>query len=66
MKKNFTIAIKKFQAYEKTKAGEKTGTGIENAEVTIQNSAFIYDLQGRRVENPGKGIYIRGNKKVVL
>ena len=52
--------------YQIVEAGEKTGTGIENAEITIQDSEFIYDLQGRRVENPGKGIYIKNSKKVVI
>ena len=27
---------------------------------------LVYDLQGRRVENPDKGIYIKNRKKVVL
>jgi hypothetical protein len=52
--------------YQIVEAGEKNETGIENAEVSMLNSAFIYDLQGRRVENPGKGIYIKDNKKVVI
>ena len=52
--------------YQIVEAGEKNETGIENAEITMLNSAFIYDLQGRRVENPGKGIYIKNNKKVVI
>lgn len=29
-------------------------------------SLFIYDLQGRRVENPTKGVYITNGKKVVI
>ena len=41
-------------------------TGIENAEVTIQDSESIYDLMGRRVEHPAKGIYIKGRKKMVV
>ena len=42
-------------------------TGIEDVEFRIQNSEFtIYDLQGRRVENPTKGIYIVNGKKVVI
>ena len=41
-------------------------TGIEHSEFTIQNSEFIYDLQGRRVLNPTKGIYIVGGKKIVI
>ena len=41
-------------------------TGIEEAEIINQNSAVIYDLQGRRVEKGTKGIYIVDGKKVVL
>jgi hypothetical protein len=41
-------------------------TGIDNSEFTIQNSEFIYDLMGRRVENPAKGVYIVNGKKVVI
>ena len=41
-------------------------TGIENSELKIQNSEFIYDLMGRRVENPAKGVYIVGGRKVVI
>ena len=41
-------------------------TGIEHSEFTIQNSEFIYDLQGRRVLNPTKGVYIVNGKKVVI
>ena len=43
-------------------------TGIE----TIENSkhstedGFYYDLQGRRVENPTRGVYIVNGKKVVI
>ena len=52
--------------YQIVEAGEKIETGIEDSEIILQNSAFFYDLQGRRVENPGKGIYIKDNKKVVI
>lgn len=41
-------------------------TGIN----TIEHSSFTinryYDLQGRSVENPGKGIYLKNGKKVVV
>ena len=41
-------------------------TGIENAEVTIQDSESIYDLMGRRVVKMVKGgMYIVGGKKVI-
>ena len=45
--------------------GEGT-TDIENSQFTIDNSQLIYDLYGRRVDNPVKGgIYIVGGRKVV-
>jgi len=45
--------------------GEGT-TGIQDSPLMIQDSPFIYDLLGRRVENPTKGIYIVNGKKVVI
>ena len=44
---------------------EQSESGVENI-VTTQPSEIIYDLQGRRVSNPTKGIYIQGGKKFVL
>lgn len=47
--------------------GDET-TGIKtigNASVTTGSSA-VYDLQGRRVENPTHGLYIVNGKKVVV
>ena len=41
-------------------------TGIENAEIKDEKSGMIYDLQGRRVTEPTKGMYIVGGKKVVI
>ena len=41
-------------------------TDIENSEFTTPNSEFVYDLYGRRVENPVKGgVYIVKGKKIV-
>ena len=45
---------------------EEPETGILNSEFNNQESNTIYDLQGRRVDNPTKGIYIKNNKKVVF
>ena len=46
--------------------GEGT-TDMENSQFTIDNSQLIYDLYGRRVDNPVKGgIYIVNGKKVVV
>lgn len=40
-------------------------TGIKNIE-TYLNDEAIYDLQGRRVVEPGKGVYIKKGKKIVI
>ena len=40
-------------------------TGIEQVEVLDQNAPY-YDLQGRPVANPTRGIYIRNGRKVVV
>ena len=40
-------------------------TNIGKSEISNQKSEIIYDLQGRRVSNPTKGLYIRDGKKVV-
>jgi len=43
-------------------------TEIDNAELENESSAFsaVYDLQGRRVVNPTKGVYIVNGKKVLF
>ncbi len=41
-------------------------TDIDEVEPQTTDATIIYDLSGRRVENPGKGIYIVNGKKVVL
>lgn len=41
------------------------GMGIENP-VTGTQGSVIYDLTGRRIEHPAKGIYIINGKKVVI
>lgn len=46
--------------------GSKVVTGIKNVNAVQNVSKDIYDLQGRRVEKPGHGIYIVGGKKVMF
>lgn len=41
-------------------------TNIEHSQLDAHGSLLIYDLLGRRVENPTRGIYIVDGKKVVL
>ena len=45
--------------------GEGT-TGIISTQFQNANQDVYYNLQGQRVENPGKGLYIRNGKKVVI
>lgn len=46
---------------------DKDGTsGIGTTVVNQGEKGVLYDLCGRRVHNPGKGIYIKDGKKVVL
>ncbi len=42
-----------------------TGINAVDADLNVNDEA-IFDLQGRRVTNPVKGIYIRGGKKIVI
>lgn len=41
-------------------------TAIEEITDNRVKSTDIYDLQGRKVENPSKGIYIINGKKVLV
>ena len=46
-------------------SGEETGiNAIDNGQLTMDNA--VYDLSGRRVSRPTKGLYIMNGKKVVL
>jgi hypothetical protein len=46
---------------------EETTAGIEEvATPKTNNEAVYYDLQGRRVEKPNRGIYIVNGKKVII
>ena len=38
---------------------------VESGKLKVESSE-IYDLQGRRVENPTKGVYIQNGRKVVI
>ena len=44
--------------------GHSTGISDINRE-TINNNRY-YDLQGRRVANPGKGVFVKDGKKVII
>ena len=76
VKANKTLTILPYRAYftapkdaanvrVRISRGDET-TAIDNAQLTIDNSQLIYDLQGRRVESMTKGIYIVNGKKVIF
>ena len=47
--------------------GEEETTAIDETELTFDNAeSVVYDMQGRRVVNPGKGMYIVNGKKVIF
>ena len=47
--------------------GDDDGTTeIETSTLNSQPSTEVYDLMGRRVLNPAKGVYIVGGKKVIF
>lgn len=41
-------------------------TGIDNVEADTDDETVTYDIQGRRVNNPSKGVYIVNGKKVLF
>ncbi len=45
--------------------GEET-TSLEALQKGCAADGKVYDLQGRMIENPGKGIYIKNNKKIII
>lgn len=48
--------------------GDDIETGIENifTDEVVNGDNAIYDLWGRKVNNPGKGIYIKNGKKILV
>ena len=45
---------------------EDSTTGISNVNVNENVNGSVFDLQGRKVSTPGKGLYIVNGKKVVI
>lgn len=44
----------------------ETPTGIREVYTIVPSNGAIYNLQGQRIQNPQKGIYIQNGKKVVI
>ena len=69
------ITVKPFRAYLTAAASARTltiefeeggTTGIEIVNHTPLNASQVYDLQGRGVTQPAKGLYIVGGRKVLV
>ncbi len=43
-----------------------TTDGVQSVAVVQQQTEQLYDLQGRRVSQPAKGLYIRNGKKMIV
>ena len=71
---SFAIAANKaYLAVPASVAGARNGfafgddaTGINNVNGNENGNGSIFDLQGRKVSKPGKGLYIVNGKKVVI
>lgn len=62
--KSYLVVENGAQAVRIRKASDEETTSIDNGTMDNENVA-IYDLQGRRVLNPTKGVYIVNGKKVI-
>ena len=49
-----------------TKLGGTIPVGIESVATPKHSPSALYDLSGRRISRPTRGIYVDGNKKVVV
>ena len=63
------LAAEPWKNFNKIKAltdDDPKPTSIEKIIIKENNNDIFYDLNGRRIENPAKGIYIRNGKKIVV
>ena len=61
------VSTAKAYALEFAEGGfEDETTGIEQTDATAPGDSNVYDLSGRRVERPAKGVYIRNGRKVIV
>jgi hypothetical protein len=66
------VPSKSYDIYKTTEVwkdfdlGRLVDDGIEDITTGKQSSSDFYDIQGRKVKNPVKGLYIKDSKKVVV
>ena len=46
--------------------GGGEATAVQSVAVVQQQTGHCYDLQGRRVEQPSKGLYVKDGRKVII
>ena len=63
---NLTANATEQSRFKLIKIGEATNTSIEMTEVNTETNGTYYDLTGRIVPKPTKGIYIHQGKKVMF
>lgn len=62
----FEIYTQAENRYEHDFTGKRTvASGIDSVTIDKRTDDVVYDLSGRRVTNPGKGVYIINGKKVL-
>ena len=67
MKSSYWVCFDNFRLYFYGGVSKDDVTAVKGvSSVTAVTDNTYYDLQGRRVENPGKGLYILNGKKVVI
>ena len=47
-------------------ADDATGINVQSSMFNLQSNEVYYNLQGQRVDNPGKGLYIKNGRRVVI
>lgn len=60
------LAVQKTDGARSGFAFDDEATGISNVNVNLNDNEDCYDLQGRKVSKPGKGLYIVNGRKVVI
>ena len=63
---NYTAGDKAITGVKMNFDGEATGIDTMQNEEFIMHNSEIYDLSGRRVSTPAKGMYIKDGKKILI
>ena len=61
----FEIFSDKAKKYKQEFKGKNTTTSIKSLRAKKPTNSIVYDLSGRRVHQPKKGLYIVNGKKII-